>query len=157
MTQLKLVTQYCIDTSTLINLKEYPIDIFPSIWDMLKDLIKNGQLISHIEAYKEINHVNDDMSKWCKQNKKIFKDLDNNQIQKIQIIKDKYDINYWNVEISKVTPWADPWIISVGMCENAIVVADESNKPNKIPFVCNSLSIKCLHRFDFFRELNIRL
>lgn len=47
-------TRYCIDTSSLINLKPFRKDIFPTIWDKLEKMIKNGELISHLEVYKEL-------------------------------------------------------------------------------------------------------
>ncbi|MBI4641979.1 MAG: DUF4411 family protein [Candidatus Tectomicrobia bacterium] len=38
---------YCIDTSSLIDLKRrYPMDIFPCVWDKLHSLAQFGRLIS---------------------------------------------------------------------------------------------------------------
>ena len=46
---------YIIDASSLIELeRNNPIDIFPSVWKSLENLIKQGYLISHKEVYKEI-------------------------------------------------------------------------------------------------------
>ena len=47
-------TVYCIDTSSLINLKPYRRDIFPTIWKKLENMIKNGELIAPLEVYGEI-------------------------------------------------------------------------------------------------------
>ena len=56
---------YCIDTSSLINLKPYRRDVFPTIWDKLENMIKNGELLSHLEVYKEIEAVKDVIHNWC--------------------------------------------------------------------------------------------
>ena len=83
---------YCIDTSSLINLKPYRRDIFPTIWNKLESMVKAKALISHIEVHKEIEAGKDIISKWCKDNKKMFIDEEDCQGQKIQEIEKKYDI-----------------------------------------------------------------
>jgi hypothetical protein len=149
-------TVYCIDTSSLINLKLYRRDVFPTIWGKLENMIKNGELISHMEVYKEIEAVKDMIYNWCKNNKRMFKDADEYQIQKLQEVKRQYDNTYWENEINKTSPWADPWLIALGICEKGIIVADEKNVPNRIPVVSAVFGVKCLALLDFFKEIGIK-
>lgn len=149
-------TVYCIDTSSLINLKPYRRDVFPTIWNKLENMIKNGELLSHLEVYKEIEAVKDVIHNWCKNNKKMFRDVDECQIQKLQDVKRQYDRNYWENEINKTSPWADPWLIALSICEKAIIVADEKNAPNRIPVISAVFGVKCLGLLDFFKEIGIK-
>src|SRR4030066_1543948 len=69
-------TIYCIDTSSLINLKPFRRDVFPTIWSKLESMVKNGELIAPLEAYGEIEIGKDKIYDWCKSNKEMFKDID---------------------------------------------------------------------------------
>lgn len=154
--QLKLVTIYCIDTSSLFNLKGYPKDIFPTIWKRLEDMVKRGELFSHLEVFKEVKIGRDEIFTWCKKSKRMFKDIDECQLQELENVKEKYDQNYWNRETTKTTPWADPWLIALSICESAVVVTDETNRPNRIPSISGELGIDCMTLFDLFRRMGIK-
>ena len=95
-------------------------------------------------------------SVWCKQNKKMFIDIDDCQRMEIKKIQKKYNPSYWNSEINKNGPWADPWLIALSICENLILVTDEGNSENSIPYIANILKVKCLGRIDFFREIGVK-
>lgn len=112
-------------------------------------MIKNGELISHEEVYKEIEVGKDVIYDWCKDNSKMFREIDGCQIQKFQGIKKQYDRNYWENAINKTSPWADPWVIALSICEEATIVADEKNVPNRIPAISTVFGIKCLELLDF--------
>ena len=148
-------TVYCIDTSSLINLKPFRRDVFPTIWRKLEGMIKNGELIAPLEVYGEIEIGKDIIHNWCKGNKEMFKDIDECQIQKLQEVEKQYDKSYWGNEINK-SKWADPWVIVLGICEEAIIVADEKNTRNRIPAISSAVGLKCLELIDFFKEIGIK-
>lgn len=138
--KLKLSPLYCIDASALINITRYPgypMDVFPTIWKKLESMAKGGEIISHAEVYKEIEKRNDPIHQWCKQNKNMFKDVDDDQIKEFKNVKTRYDPHYWDTEINKGGPWADPWLIALSICEDAIIVTDEKNTANHIPYIAN--------------------
>ncbi|MEA3475286.1 MAG: DUF4411 family protein [Candidatus Cloacimonadota bacterium] len=154
-------TVYCIDTSSLINLippwkkDVYRRDVFPAIWEKLESMIQNEELISPLEVYEEIKVGQDEIYEWCKKNKKMFRDIDNCQRQKLKDIEKQYDNNYW-INESRKPRWADPWVISLSICEDAIIVADEKNIPNRIPSISAKFGEKCLGLLDFFKEIEIK-
>ncbi len=148
-------TLYCMDTSSLINLKPFRRDVFPTIWSKLEGMIKNGELIAPLEVYEEIEIGKDIIHDWCKSNKEMFKDVDECQIQKLQEIKKQYDKAYWENEINK-PKWADPWVIALGICEEAIVVADEKDTRNRIPAISSAFGLKYLELIDFFKDIGIK-
>ncbi len=148
-------TVYCIDTSSLINLKYYRGDVFPTIWEKLESMIRNGELISPLEVYEEIKVGQDEIYEWCKNNKKMFNDVDECQSQKLKDIEKQYDKKYWENEIRKPR-WADPWVIALSICERAIIVADEKNVPNRIPYISAAFRVQCLKLLDYFKEIGIK-
>ena len=118
-------------------------------------MVTNGELIAPLEVYGEIEIGKDKIYDWCKSNKEIFKDIDECQIQKLQEVETKYDKNYWENEINK-PKWADPWVIALSICEEAIIVADERNTQNRIPAISYMFGLKCLELIDFFKEIGIK-
>ena len=152
---------YIVDTSSLVKLnRNNPIDVFPSIWEKLKLLSDNNRLIAPKEVFNEIKQNDDMLSKWAKQQKKMFKKPTQKQITIVQeILKDypalidaerKYD--------------ADPWVVALAieMSSNQqttlatikrIVVTEEKLRGNqiKIPFVCNQKSIEAIDVVELFR------
>ena len=154
-------TVYCIDTSSLINLippwkkDVYRRDVFPTIWEKLESMIKNGELTSPLEVYEEIKVGQDEIYEWCKNNKKMFRDIDDCQRQKLQDVKRQYEKNYWENEINKPR-WADPWVIALAICDRTIIVADEKNVQNKISFIADKFNIKCFKLLDLFKEIGIK-
>jgi hypothetical protein len=154
------VSLYCIDASALINITRYPgypRDLFPTIWEKLENMVKRGELISNMEVYEEIKKRQDSIYQWCKQNKSMFKDIDDCQSKEFENIKTKYDSNYWNTEINKPGPWADPWLIALSICEDtAFIVTDEKNTPNHIPYIANHFNKQCLNLIDFFKKTGIK-
>ena len=155
--KLQLSQVYCIDSDSLIELKRYPIDVFPSVWQKIEAMAKSSDLISHFEVHNEITSGKDEIADWGKSHRKIFKDVDGCQLNEIKNVEAKYDADAWAKEINKTGPWADPWLIALAICEQTMVVTEESNKPNKIPFVADLLGVKCLKLIDFFRTIGIKL
>ena len=159
MRQLKLFSTslYYFDTSAFIDLTyHYPKDIFPTIWSKLENMIQNQELFSHIEVLNEINNgERDEVHNWCNKHKKIFKDIDGDQLKNLEKIKSKYPENIWARESSK-PHWADPWLVSLAICDECtIIVTNEVDKNFRIPFVARLFNIACLGLHDFFRNIRI--
>lgn len=145
---------YCIDTSALIDLKRlYPRKIFPSLWENIEKLISQGRIVSPREVFKELEQYadkNDELLKWTKKHKKMFKDLDDAQMQHIHKILNEYPKL---VDASKQGPQADPFIIALAMADGHCVITQESQtKINKIPDVCKKYDVKCISLIEFFIE-----
>jgi len=160
------ISTYCIDASSIINLfrhtglpyPPYSRDIFEGLWIKLEELIKNNQIISHMTVLKEIEKRDDEAKRWCHKHKKVFKDIDDCQISEIRKIKVKYNKSHWDAETKrKGQEWADPWVIALAICEEAIIVSDEKNSSDRIPYIANHFGIKTLNLMDFFRNIGLKL
>jgi hypothetical protein len=153
---------YIIDTSSLKELHDrYPKYLFPSIWQHIDSLIHDGQLHSHIEVHREIKNTTNQQDKlllWSNKNKKIFSGIDDCQIQKIDLIRPKYNPQYWNNEINRPAPWADPYLIAMAICESGIIITQENKtNDNRIPLIASQFNIRSLNLLGFFHELKLKL
>ncbi len=153
------IKKYCIDTSCLIDLyQNYPkksvSGFFNPIWEKIENMIGNRQIISHITVFRELKKREDSVFKWCKGHAYIFVDIDECQISKLQEIKGKYNKDYFQRQLSNTGEWADPWIIALANCEDAIVVTNENKtKANRIPLIADQIDIKSLNLLEFFEEI----
>jgi hypothetical protein len=66
---------YCIDTSSLIDLKLYPRDLFGSLWAFLEEMIAAERLIAPNEVLRELEKGDDEIYKWAVTQKKAFINL----------------------------------------------------------------------------------
>lgn len=47
---------YVIDTSSLVELNKHnPIDIYPSVWNKMEELVKKGRLVAPREVLSKSN------------------------------------------------------------------------------------------------------
>lgn len=154
---MRLFPGYCIDTSALVDLMKrfYPPDIFPSLWEDLKKLISQGNLIAPKQVLKELEKYgdrDDPLLKWAKRNKGMFVDLtEKAQLQSVKEILERFP----NLVDSNKEEEADPFVVALAKVEGYSVIASEKigsiDRP-KIPDVCNHYGIKCLSLQEFFRE-----
>lgn len=157
---------YCVGTSAWIEMKErYPARTFPTLWNKLDMLVKSGCLISPQEVYNELEKQDDEVFKWVKERKQIFRKLDDEE--QIALVFDIVAKFPKLVNSQKETPDADPFVIALAVLETknrimfgdeCIVVSEEkpggggiSGKP-KIPDVCYSYGAKHFSNLDLIQN-----
>ena len=153
---------YIIDMSSLKELHDrYPKILFPTIWQHITSLIQTEQLFSHIEVHREIRNTiysKDKLLLWSNKNKKIFSGMDDCQISQMPLIKSKFNQDYWNNNMNRPAPWADPYLIAMAMCEEGIIITQEhKTKANRIPPIAKEFGIDSLNLLEFFQVLKIKL
>ena len=69
---------YVIDTSALLDgwARHYPPDVFPSLWSLIEEIIKVGELLSPDEVLAELSQKDDAVYQWAKTNSSMFVPLD---------------------------------------------------------------------------------
>jgi hypothetical protein len=155
---------YCTDTSALIELHAtYGSDVFVSLWQNVAGLVKEGRLIAPREVLREIEKKDDDLLKWVKKHRKIFREQEIEQVQRAQEILSHF-ANL--IDPAKEIPDADPFVVALAIIENTkreetlfkghcIVVTQEKpsrgNRP-KIPDVCQHYDIECISVAGLFRK-----
>ena len=160
MTTMELFPGYCIDTSALIDLwrRKYAPDVFRSLWEEIQKLISQGRLIAPQEVLEELKKQDDELLKWAKEHKGMFRDLDNEQQLQVRKILKKFPKL---IDENKETPDADPFVIALAMSKGWKVVTSEQpvdlntnpDARSKIPNVCEYFNVKCIYQLlEFFRE-----
>ena len=126
--------RYSIDSSSLIWCKNrYPIDVFPSLWDALDQLIANGILVAHEEVWIEINAGSDALTTWASTRKAgLCIEADANQIAIVQRIAAEFPLaNY----LTTTEHRADPWVVALAHAQSLNVVSEEVRANSRIPKV----------------------
>ena len=69
---------YCVDTSGWLDgwQRHYPVDVFPTLWTKLDDVIASGEIITSEEVYLEIKRKADDLHDWIQARKQMLVPLD---------------------------------------------------------------------------------
>ena len=158
------INYYVVDSSSLIELnKRYPIDIFPTLWKRVETLIDKGLLISPKEVLKEVSVMDDSLKKWAKQQKNLFKELDEKQMEIVKEILKKYPSL---AKSDNETAAADPFVIALTVelerdpqktlfqgTKGRVIVTEEKLRGNKIkiPFVCKDYNIECINIIEMCR------
>jgi hypothetical protein len=152
---------YIIDTSSLVKLnRNNPLDIFPSIWKNLENLVLNNRLIAPKEVLNEISQNDDQLSKWAKNQKGMFIEPTQKQIDFVKdILRDYPSI----LDVDRKYD-ADPWVIALALemmthpqktlfTIKRIVVTEEKLRGNKIkiPLICEEKSIESIDIITLFR------
>ncbi len=146
--------KYIFDSGPFIDLKNYPPDVFPTLWNNFSRLIKDGDVISSSEVLREIENYDDEIAEWAKLNKQIFiKPAIEEQILVQQILAKHPDL-VKEEAILLGKPYADPFVIAQAKYHNCTLVHSVKFKPNahKIPNVCQDFSVSEIALFEFFRK-----
>lgn len=146
--------KYVFDSGPFIGLKNYPPDVFSSLWSNFSQLIQDGNIISSSEVLREIENYDDEIAEWAKLNRQIFiKPTIEEQILVQQILAKHPDL-VKEEAILLGKPYADPFVIAQAKSHDCILVHSEKLKPNahKIPNVCQDFNVAEIALFEFFRR-----
>lgn len=150
---------YSIDTSSLIDLgRIYRVDVFPTVWAHLENMIASGLLRAPDEVYHELAKQDDEILAWVKSLEDLFVPLDEDiQTAALSILANHPGL----VDIRKRGADADPWVIALAQIHGAAVVTEEKHSRNsvrpKIPDVCGALAVECVSIADLFQREGVSL
>jgi len=159
------IDYYVIDSCSLIELnRKYPLVVFPGVWRNVEKLINDGLLVAPKEVLREIENGDDEVKAWAKKQKKLFKELNEHQINIVKDILKKYPAL---AKSNSLTPVADPFVIALAVemekdpqrtltetIRKRIIVTEESLSGNKIkiPFVSDKYGIECIFLVEMFKR-----
>jgi hypothetical protein len=150
--------KYVFDTNVFITLQRIqPIDLYPSVWEKISELMEEGYVISSHEVFDEITVGDDELVLWVKTREKYFV-LSSEDIQQEvrEILKSHREL----VEGGKKKNSADPFVIAVAkQCGGKVVTTETlagKDQPPKIPNVCSVMQIACIDFVSFQREMKLK-
>ena len=148
---------YCVDTSAWLDgwVRDYPPDVFPSLWDKLSECVRAGMLKCSEEVYVELEKKDDGLHDWLKARKEVLVPLDEG-IQKIVI--ELLAAYPRLVDTHRNRSQADPFVIATAerLGSSAVVTGEKPRgklDTPKIPDVCELRGLRCITFLDMLREL----
>ncbi len=164
------MAHYVLDTGFFILSRDYYPDVFPTFWERMNDVVKEGVISSVHEVKKELERYGGEQKhlvKWIKDNSNIFTKPDEKEQNNMKNI---FEDEYAQGLISKNKmleggPFADPLVIAKAMSSPMVTVVTRElpalkNKRGKaqgapkIPDICNNLNINCITPEQFMQEQN---
>lgn len=113
---------YCVDSSAWLDgwVRDYPRDVFPSLWEKLAQCISDGVLKCSEEVYVELGKKDDGLHDWLKARKpEVLVSID----EEIQRIASELLAAYPRlVDTLKNRSQADPFVIATAECLKGVVV-----------------------------------
>ena len=157
---------YLIDADVLIRAHHdhYPIDRVPQFWQWLISEGTNGYAKVPFEIYEEISNGNDQLAKWIStpdaKGALILEEEVNAEIFN-HVLDNAYAPDLSDTELEEAG--RDPFLITYAlMGDDRRVVTREVSKTRqtrgrrRIPDACNTLNIRWMNDFRFYRERNFR-
>ena len=147
---------FCVDTSAWLDgwTRDYPPDVFPSLWEKLAERVADGVLKCSEEVYVELQKKDDGLHDWMKARKEVLVPI-NEEIQGIvlELLKEHPRL----VDTHRNRSQADPFVIATAERLQAVVVTGEKPRGKldipKIPDVCEARGIRCISLLEMLREL----
>jgi len=154
---MSLQYKYSVDAGALIvaHRLQYPMDVFPSWWNWIEQVIAQGKLFLCDETFREIT-PGDSLHQWANTQRR------NNPVFVRRTGAD--ETRAWNELLVRVPELSHPksagnidrLVIAHACVTNTTVITQEaaSGGPDvvKIPDVCDQLDIECLNLLTFMRR-----
>ncbi len=110
--------KYAVDTCSFTQLnRSYPLEVFPSVWGKVEELISEQLVCSVEEVYIEIIEQDDALADWVKKKQHIFLPIDEEIQQKA---KDILQTHSNLLDLRRNKSGADPFLIAVAMVHEEI-------------------------------------
>ena len=127
--------------------------VFPSLWSLIEEMIKVGELLPTDEVLAELSQKDDAVYQWAKTNSAMFVPLDEDIQRATQEILDQFPRL---VGAMKDRNRADPFVIALAKVKDAIVVTGEKSVGTRdrprIPIVCDHFGISHRTMLELIRE-----
>jgi Domain of unknown function (DUF4411) len=149
---------YCVDTSAWLDgwARDYPPDVFPSLWDKLAECVTAGVLKCSEEVYVELEKKDDGLHDWLKVRKEVIVPIEE-EIQRnvLKLLASHPRL----VDTHRSRSQADPFVIATAerLGRDTVVVTGEKPRGKqdtpKIPDVCAVRRLRCINFLEMLREL----
>ena len=153
-----------VDTSSLFDLKKFPEDVFPSLWERLDTLIGEGRFIAPREVLREVEAGDDEITRWAKAHRTMFVELDEPTGQCIEELLEAFE--GLRDTVRQGPRLADPVVVALCLARsradtrNEYVVVTQENKKGpgslQIPNLCEPFDLTSIKVMELFRREGFR-
>ena len=147
---------YCIDTSTIIVLRQfYPADVFETLHKLIIPIFKSGKILVINSVLEELKLTELDLYNFIVQTvpKDRQEKFENHILTAQRIIQTHYDSKGRSNNIK-----ADPHVISCAKDEGLTVITEElGSDSTKMPYICSHEGVKCMNFIEFLKQEKIKI
>lgn len=150
-----MTVRFVIDSSILIAFeRNQPQDVWPTLWDYVENLLRDGDAVVPREALTELERGTDDLGDWVKKTGAVC-DANDAMIAIVAQISTKHP--GWVQETKNA---ADPFIIATAKVLDAAIVTNERarnaatvDSNMRIPQIAAEFGVLAITTNDLFRQL----
>ena len=143
---------YVVDTNVFIQLRQYPQEVFVSLWQALEECVEAEVITSVDEVLKELKKSDGTITKWAKARRGMFTKPSLEEQRIVFDIVARFPDVIKKKNLLLGIPEADPFLIAKALVKGYTVMTLERKKPNaaKIPNICEHYEVPYISLFDFF-------
>lgn len=146
---------YVLDSSFLIKLhREQPVELYPTLWARIADLLSSGEALVPREAAREIERKTDDLHAWLRRHSGAVVEATADEIETVLTIGQAHP--GW---VRGQRNAADPFIIAAAVARSATIVTDERQSGYRggeanlrIPTVAQEFGVECITPTELVRR-----
>ncbi len=158
--------EYLFDTNIFVESKKnLPMDIWPTFWTRMDELINSGSIHSIDKVKEEIDKGKDELTNWIhdKAPRGFFLTQDSVVLDKLAETIDwarNTPIQFTPSAISDYAKAADSFLVATAAARNMVTVTYEKSNPQRrnrvmIPDACDAMGVRCCDLNTALRELGV--
>jgi predicted nucleic acid-binding protein len=160
VSQLALVSGYCLDANIIIDLcrRRYPKHRFRRLWDQFEGLLAAGAVVAPEEVLLELERQEGNSAyAWARENKGIFVAPDLAQLTVVSKLLGAVP-SLAEATASRTKPgFGDPFVVALAEVRAWTAVTDEGMGKEgspQIPRLCALRNVHCINLLGLFDEQN---
>lgn len=162
------IMNYLFDANIFIESKKnLPMDVWPSFWRKMTELINGGRIFSINKVKDEIDKGGDELTDWIRDNapRGFFLPQDTtvmNRYSETVRWANTSPIGFTQSAIAGYAGVADSYLVATAAARDMTLVTFEKSHPNRrnrvmIPDACAAIGARCCDLNTAFRELDVMI
>ena len=151
---------FSLDTSAILDawVRHYPPDVFPSIWERMKDAASAEKIFIIDEVLSELKRKDDGAHEWFETYGEMVVSIDAKIQASVAEIMQKYPKI---IDTRRNRSGCDPWVVALAQVRGFSVVTAERPSGSlarpKIPDICVDMALPYMDVVEFFRRQGWRI
>lgn len=143
---------YCIDTSSVIHLRNFPRIALGPLWELLDSLAQERRLLAPREVLREVAKQEDEGHAWARAHRDIFVDPDEKQ----GALVGKLQTDYPDLNVPTKPLHADPWCLALALLRTGgddacYLINEERDVKPRLAWHCTQIGVRWARLLDIPR------